>query len=169
MITRVKVKVQPGEPLQFPGICANCSQTAAYWMPVRKWGGHIFRQIDVPVCKECTRLLGRRSWQEERWEKVGWAAAVVAAVLVLSLAFLLFFAPLPFVVRLLLALLTAGLAGYDAWAFARRKRLSSTLPEKQTVLASARITGFSWWSTTLEFGNDHFAERFIDLNKTILV
>jgi hypothetical protein len=47
--------------------------------------------------------------------------------------------------------------------------LSATLPEKKTVLAAARITDFSWWSTTFEFGNDHFAERFVELNRTILI
>lgn len=169
MITQVQVKVKPGESLHFPGICANCSQTAAYWMPVKKWGGYIFRRIDMPVCKECARLLGRRSWKEERWDKIGLIAAVIAAVLVLLLAFLIFFAPLPFLARFILALLAAGLAGYDAWVFTRRKKLSAALPEKKTVLASARITDFSWWTTTFEFGNDHFAERFIDLNRTILV
>lgn len=100
---------------------------------------------------------------------MGWVAAVIAAVLILLLALFLLFAPLPFAVRLILALLMAGLAGYDVWAFARRKRLSATIPEKKTVLASARITNFSWWTTTFEFGNDYFAERFIDLNRTILV
>jgi hypothetical protein len=169
MIIQVKVKVKPGDPLQFPGICAHCSQTAAYWMPVKRWSGRLTRRIDVPVCKDCARLLSRRSWQEERWAKVGWIIAVGAAVLVLLLAFFLLFAPLPFAIRLTLALLAAGLAGYDAWAFARRRGLSATLPEKKTVLAAARITDFSWWSTTFEFGNDHFAERFVELNRTLLI
>lgn len=169
MITQVKVKVKPGDPLQFPGICVHCSQAAAYWMPVKKWGGRLLRRVDVPVCKECARLLGRRSWQEERWAKAGWILAVVTAVLVLSLAFFLLFAPLPSAFRLTLALLAAVLAGYGVWAFARRKGLSAALPEKKTVLAAARITDFSWWSTTFEFDNDHFAERFVELNRTILI
>ncbi len=138
-------------------------------MPLKKWDGRLYRRIDVPVCKACVRLLGRRSWQEERWTKIGWVLAVVAAVLFFSLAFFLLFASLPFVVRFTLSLLMAGLAGYDSWAFARRRGLSATIPEKKTVLASARISDFSWWTTTFEFGNDSFAGRFIDLNKGIVV
>ncbi|MFZ0544859.1 MAG: hypothetical protein WAM60_05450, partial [Candidatus Promineifilaceae bacterium] len=92
-----------------------------------------------------------------------------AAVLVLLLAFFLLFSSLPFALRLVLALLAAALAGYDGWAFARRKGLSATLPEKKTVLAAARITDFSWWTTTFEFGNDQFAERFVNLNKALLI
>ena len=169
MITQVKVKVKPGEPLQFPGICAHCSQPAVGWMPLKKRSGRLFRRIDVPVCQECARLLGRRSWQEERWEKVGRILAAAAAVLVLLLAFLLLFAPLPFAIRLVLALLAAGLAGYDGWAFARRKGLSATIPEKKAVLAAARITDFSWLTTTFAFDNDQFAERFVDLNRSMIV
>jgi hypothetical protein len=169
MITQVKVKVKPGDSLQFPGICAHCSEPAAAWMPLKTWGGRLFRRIDVPVCKECARLLGRRSWQEERWIKIGWAITGGSTLLVFLLAFFLFFAPLPFAIRLMLALLAAGLAGYDAWAFSRRKGLSATIPEKHTILAAAQITDFSWWTTTFEFGNNLFAERFIDLNRAILV
>jgi hypothetical protein len=169
MITEVKVKVKPGDALQFPGICANCSQPAAEWMAVKNWGGRLLRRIDVPVCKECARLLRRRSWHEERWTKLGWFLAGGAAVLVLLLAFFVLFAALPFGIRLILALLAAGLAAYDGWAFARRKGLSATIPEKKAVLAAARISDFSWWTTTFEFGNDRFAERFIDLNRRILV
>jgi hypothetical protein len=54
-------------------------------------------------------------------------------------------------------------------AFARRKGLSATIPEKKAVLAAARISDFSWWTTTFEFGNDIFAERFIDLNRRMLI
>jgi hypothetical protein len=138
-------------------------------MAMKKWNGRLFRRIDVPVCKTCARQMGRRSWQEERWTRVGWVMAMVAAVLIFALAHFLLFASLPMVLRLTLAVVASGLAAYDGYAFARRKGLSATVPEKKEVQAAARITGFSWQTTTFEFGNDSFAERFIALNNNLLV
>jgi hypothetical protein len=167
MSTQVKVKVQAGETLHFPGICVHCSRPAVQWMSLKKPKSRLMRRIDIPVCGQCAAVLGRSSWQEERLLKMGRITAGLIAVLIWLLTFFLLFAPLPLALRLPLSFLAAGLAAYDVWAFAQRKGLAAALPEKKSILAAAQIADFSWRATTFEFRNPLFAEKFVDLNRGV--
>ena len=161
----VKVKVRPGGSVKFPGICAHCTQPAAGQMALKLRDGRRTRIIDIPLCADCHREVGKESGEEERLHRLG-RAVVVAAFLVISLILFLLLGGLdPVVVRLLISVTLGALAGSAFLAYFRRARADAALPEKKAILASARMLDFSWRATTFDFKNEQFYEQFVELNQ----
>lgn len=71
--------------------------------------------------------------------------------------------------RLLLALTLAATAGAVVFFYFRRASAQHARPEKKAILNAARLRDFSWRTTTLEFDDDSFAERFAALNEARVV
>ena len=168
-MSQVKIKARPNRSVRFPGICVHCAQPAADWMGVRKRVGRVTRLIDVPLCRRCASELGRQSGEEERLQKVG--RLVCGVLFLLALALILFLTParLGFMLRLLIALLTASVLTTTVYLWYRRSYFQAARPEKKAIRNSASIANFSWRATTFEFSNETFAERFRDLNEALLM
>jgi len=168
-MSQIKIKVRPRSAVRFPGICVHCAQPAAGWMEVRKRIGRVTRLIEVPLCNRCASELRRQSGEEERLQKIGRLVGSALFLLALALILLLTPARLGFTLRLLIALSTATVLTTAVYLWFRRARFQAARPEKKAIRNSAGITTFSWRATTFEFNNETFAERFRDLNETLLM
>lgn len=138
-------------------------------MPLKKRRGRLTRLIDVPLCDQCAAELRRQSGEEERFARLGRFVAVLAAFLILLLGFVLLPGGMPLLLRLFIAVLLCVLAGLLVLTYFRQRSLAAARPEKRTILASARLTHFSWRATTFQFDNDDFARRFVSLNESQLM
>ncbi len=165
----VKVKVRPGGSVQFPGICANCSQPATERMELRRRSGRRTRFIDVPVCSDCFRELGKESGEEERLRRLARVLAVAVFALVATLVFAFFYRLIPLLAAFIVAMALAALVATALNIFLRRRRIKAARPEKKAILASTGLVGFSWRATTFEFENEEFSERFTELNRERLM
>lgn len=163
---QVKVKIKPGQTLQFPGVCLHCLAPASERMTLRKRVGRITRLIDAPLCSDCAAELRRQSADEERLDKLGWLAAAAIFIVAFVLLFLLLPAGLLF---LFLAAALAILLAAGLYFYLRRAQERAARPQKQAIRAAARISHFSWRAVTLEFANERFARQFKSLNQAILM
>lgn len=169
MSQSVKVKVRPGDTVQFPGICVHCSRPAGERLLLKKRRGRLTRLIDAPLCDQCAAELGRQSGEEERLGRLGRFAAIVIGLLALILGYVLSPSGMPVVIRLVIAVVLAVIAGRLIFTLFRRKSLAAAYPEKIAILDSARINHFSWRATTFCFENEEFADQFVQLNKLRLM
>jgi hypothetical protein len=165
----VKVQVQAGQAVDFPGVCVHCSAPAGERMRLRKRIGRVTRLVDVPLCSDCAGELHRLSGEEERWLKLSWLLSGLVWLVLLAVGLLLLPAGVPFLARFLLALVIALAAAAFTFKYVRQTSLRHARPEKQAILAAARITNFSWRATTFEFANEAFAERFAAINQPQLM
>ena len=168
-MNQVKIKVRPQETVQFPGLCVHCGQPAPVAMPIRKRIGRTTRLIDVPLCLDCAQELRRQSADEERLQKIGRLVSAALFLLTLAVAILLTPASLAFLLRLLTGLLVAGAVTAVSLHFFRRATANAALPEKKAIRQSAQIATFSWRATTFNFENETFAERFKEINESLLM
>lgn len=165
----IKIQARPEETIRFPGLCVHCARPGATPLRLKKRHGRITRQVDVPLCADCAEELTRKSGQEERLEKMGWAAAGGTAVILLILGLLLTPAGLAFWLRLLLGLIVGLGVGTAVLLYFRRRALQHALPTKLAILQSAQIQTFSWRAVTFTFTNETFSERFRALNQPLLM
>lgn len=168
-MNQIKVKVRPKQNIQFPGLCVHCGQPAPASMPIHKRMGRTTRTIAVPLCTSCAQTIARRSGEEERLQKIG--LLVATAVFLITTAIILIATPagLSFILRLLIALLISSGLTFGVATFFRRAIRNAALPEKKAILHAAQIETFSWRATTFSFANDAFTERFVDINKALLM
>jgi len=169
MSQSVKIKVRPGGTVQFPGICVHCSRPAGERFPLKKRRGRLTRLIDVPLCDQCAAELGRNSGEEERMGRLGRFVAIFVGLLVLMVGYVVSPGGLPVVIRLMIAVALAVIAGRLVFAFFWHKSLAAAHPEKIAILDSARMTHFSWRATTFRFNNEDFARQFAQLNELRLM
>lgn len=162
------IKIAPDETMRFPALCTNCARPATESMNLAKRTGRTCRQVDVPLCEQCAEQLNKRSAAEERMQKLSRLLTIVAGVIVLFAALLLFSGTVLWLRLLLALLLGAAAAAVVTWLF-RVAIDRAALPEKKAVLESAQLQAFSWRTATFEFSNDTFVERFMELNEPLLL
>ncbi|MCP4429321.1 MAG: hypothetical protein GY803_32970 [Chloroflexi bacterium] len=138
-------------------------------MALRKRIGRVTRQVDVPLCADCWRKINRESGEEERLGKMGWLAAGGTAVLALTVIFLLTPAEMSLSLRLLVGLALALVLAEFARQLFRRAQRKAMLPVKKAIRQSANLTNFSWRAAVFEFTNETFAERFKEINESLLM
>lgn len=166
---RVKIKVKANEVVRFPGACVHCAYPAAETMPIRKRIDRVTRIIEVPVCENCSETLRKQSAAEERWQKLDYLLAGVAAVLTPWLVlWLLPFQSIP-LIRWTLAIAVTVFVATAVHRLARRARANAALPAKKAIRESAAISYFSWRATTFQFTNEAFIKQFIELNQPSLM
>ena len=165
----IKIKVRPDESVRFPGLCVHCAQPGATPMTVRKRAGRATRLVDVPLCADCAQELRRKAGEEERLERIGWAAGGLKAVLLFAFTLLLTPDGLALGLRLLIGAMTGlGLGTAVLFTF-RRLALKKALPAKKAIRQSAQIDAFSWRPTPFTFANESFYVRFRELNRPLLM
>jgi hypothetical protein len=169
MAQTVKIKLRPGQAAHFPAICVHCAGTAAAAMPLRRRIGRTTRLLEVPVCAGCDQELQQLSAEEERLQKLGWAATGAAAGVTFVLLLIFLPAGLAGMLRLMLALTVALGPAAAVFTYFRRAAQAAARPAKRAVLDSARMVHFSWRATTFEFANDSFARQFTQLNESLLM
>jgi hypothetical protein len=168
MTQQVKVKVKVGQVVRFPGVCVHCANPAGEGMTLRKRIGRLTRLVDVPVCVDCAQTLRRRSGEEERRQRIGYAATGLAFLLAAAVVYALL-PPLAVLLRGGAAVILGVLVASAVQAQLRGLALKAARPEKRMILESARLANFSWRATTFEFSNEAFVERFVDLNEQLVM
>ncbi len=165
----IKIKKQPNQTVRFPGICVHCNKPAAPKMTLQKRIGRVTRQVNAPLCAICLQEINRQSGDEERLSKMGWLAA--GGMAILSLAVVLFLTPagIALSLRLLVGLLLAITLGEFIRQLFQRAQRKAMQPVKKAILQSARLTNFSWRAATFEFTDETFAERFKEINESLLM
>ena len=169
MSRTVKVKVRPGQHVQFPAECIHCNNSAAERLRLRKRIGRTTRLVDAPLCATCAAEIRRLSAEEERWQKLGWVLSTLAGVISLVILLLLIPAGLGLPLRILAALVGALVVAAVVFKLCRREGLRQARPEKRAILEAAQMTNFSWRATTFEFRNERFAEHFAAVNEPRLM
>jgi hypothetical protein len=169
MSQSVRVKIRPDNNLKFPGICVHCGQPAGERMTISKRKGSVTRLIEVPVCIDCFQEFNRRSWAEERWQRIGLLVTGATAIAVLALGFILLPSALPVWLRLLAGIILAGLVSLGLRGIFMQRSAEVARPEKKTVLEAAKMVNFSWRATTFHFSREDFSEQFSRLNEQQLM
>ena len=169
MSQSVRVKIRPENSLKFPAICVHCGQPAGERMRISKRKRSITRLIEVPVCTNCYQEINRRSWAEERWQRIGLLVTGVTGTAVLALSFFLLPAELPVWLRLLAGIILAGLVALGLRGIIKQRSAEMARSEKKAILGAVRMVNFSWRATTFHFSREDFSEKFIKLNEQQLM
>lgn len=162
------IKISPNETMHFPAICTNCARPATENMELVKRSGRSSRQVNVPLCQQCAVQLNKRSAAEERMQKMSRLIVLTSGVLVSFTVFFLLSGSALWLRLFLALLLGIASAAVVNWLF-RTTISKAALPEKRAVLESAQLQSFSWRTATFEFSNDTFADRFVELNESLLL
>ncbi len=165
----VKIKVRPNQTIKFPGICSHCGEPGTHKMLLKKRIGRLTRLVEAPLCANCWRELNRQSGKGERLGKIGWLAAGSMAALSLVVVWTLMPSGMSLPLRLLVALALALVFAELVRQLFQRAQRRAMLPAQQAILQSASLTDFSWQATAFEFTNETFAERFKELNESLLM
>ena len=166
---QIRLKIQPDQTVRFPNICVNCTRLATERTTLRKREGHRTRQVDVPLCAACAAELNRLSGDEERLHKI---VRLLAGVAFMSLVLIvLLVSPDTMLIwfRLLIAAALGAVAALVVYRLFQPLIARAARPQKQAILAAARLDGYSWRSTTFSFANDTFAQRFRALNQELIL
>ena len=169
MSQSVRVKIRPENSLKFPRICVHCGQPAVERMRISKRKRSVTRLIEVPVCNDCYQEINRRSWAEERWQRIGLLVTGTVAVAVLALSFFLLPSELPVWLRLLAGIILAGLVALGLRGIIKQRSAEMARPEKKAILEAVRMVNFSWRATTFQFRRADFSEEFTKLNEQQLM
>ena len=165
---QVKIQARPNETIRFPGLCVHCGQPGGTPLTIRKRNGRFTRQIEVPLCADCAQEARRKSGEEERLERIAWAVAGGAALLLFLAGLLLTPAGLGFWLRLAVGVMLGFGGGTAVLTLLRPRPQRRARPAKQAILAAAQISDFSWRATTFSFTNETFANRFREINQPLL-
>ncbi|MCB0007295.1 MAG: hypothetical protein KDE04_12600 [Anaerolineales bacterium] len=169
MSTLVKVKVQPGQTVSFPGLCVHSLETAVATLPIQARRGRVTRTISVPISLGSWQQLQAETAGEQRWRLLG---RILAGFLALASLFLTpYFIPhlVPFWLRLLIGLALAGLLAFISLRLGDQLSLRQATAAKLAILNAVKMDQFSWRATTFRFSNDAYAEKFRQLNEPYLM
>ncbi len=169
MSTTVKIMVQPGQAVTFPGLCVYNQEPAVATWPIHKRIGRVTRTIAVPVSASTLALLQAFSPAEHRFRRLGQFAAAGGGGLALVTLGVGLPGIIPLPGRLLLGLAVALLLAFVVWRWFRRRSLDRADPAKQAALAAVVLESFSWRATTFRFTSDSYARQFQALNEPYLM
>ena len=164
------VKIQGEHPI-FPGnACVHCLQPSTRHVQIMmlKEGYHV-RQVAMPFCDDCIARREHRSRRQVQFERLSLVANVVLALTVGLWTYTQIShgdsiaggwewgVLLGVLVALILFGLTYMVARAWSWGFRSA--------ETKAALNAVRIRDFDWETTTLEFANETYAERFAQVNR----
>ena len=160
------VQIQGEHPI-FPGnACVHCLQPSTQQVEIvgLKENYHA-RQVSVPFCDDCIALREFKSARQVQFERL---SVVVSVILALTLG-LWTTTRISHLGRWVWGALLGVLVGLIAFGvmymIARAWSWGFRSAETRAVLNTVRIRDFDWETTTLEFANDTYAERFAQVNR----
>jgi hypothetical protein len=166
------VQIQ-GDSAVFPGdACVHCLRPSTERVELLKVKRGTVRKVGVPFCEECTALRSARSRGQVRFERIAvvvsfmlaWAAGIWTYTSVST--WYVLDAQLGWVWGVLLGLLVVAIVFGLLDLFMRPLALRFRSIETKAALAAVVIRDFDWDTTTLEFANEEYAERFELVNQT---
>jgi hypothetical protein len=164
-----------GDSATFPGdACVHCLSPAADTVQLVKVKRSAVRRVRVPYCEDCQVLRTARSAAQVQSERiatlvsflVAWGAGVWVYLSVLSWqAFAVRNGPLW---AGLLGLLLVDIVFAVLHLIGVRWSVRYRSAESKAVLASVRVRAFDWETTTLEFADEAYADRFAQANPSVV-
>jgi hypothetical protein len=161
-----------GDQPSFPvNACVNCLRPAERRVPVVKVKGRLVRKVSVPLCDDCVALRQAKSRRQVLFERVAVASSLLLALAVGMWAYASVVAEEHSIregmwgalVGTALAVSVFGLMYAMIRPWAERFRG----PESKAVWRAITIREFDWDTTTLEFANEAYAERFEQVNPVV--
>ena len=167
-----------GDRAKFPaGACVHCLRPATQEIELvrikaRLSGLYAVRKVQAPFCDACVKLRQAKTRRQVLFERVAVAQSLLLAVVVgvylyvttASVGVGVWAGGGNVAWRALLGVLSAqvvfGLLYLVARPWARRFQS----PDTRAALRAVSIAGFDWETTTLEFADAEYAERFRQAN-----
>jgi hypothetical protein len=169
-----------GDRATFPaGACVHCLRPATQKIELvrvkgRLSGGYAVRKVEVPFCDACVALREAKTPRQVLFQRVAIGqslllSAVVAVYVYVTTASIgsgVWRVTGNWTWRALLGVLSGqvvfGILYLVVRPWARRFRSAET----RAALRAVSIAGFDWETTTLQFADDEYAERFIRANSS---
>jgi hypothetical protein len=133
--------------------------------------GYVVRKVGVPFCDECIALRDAKSLLQVRFERVAVVNSVLLALAVGAWVLESVSSEPAFrsdrvgvwglLLGLLVAMILFGVMYLVVRPWSRRFRSAET----KAALRAVTIRAFDWDTTTLEFANVEYAERFAQVNR----
>jgi hypothetical protein len=160
------VQIQGERPV-FPGdACVHCLQPSTEKVEiVMVKENYRVRKMDVPFCTRCAALRVSKSRRQVQFERLAVTSNILLALTIGAWTYTrinnlgrwIWGALL----GLLVSLIVFGLLYMIVRLWARGFRTAET----KAALRAVWIRDFDWETTTLEFDNDEYAERFAQVNR----
>ncbi len=149
----------------------HCLRPSAGTVAVFRVKRSTVRKVSVPFCEECLALREHKSHAQIQVERIAtvvsfllsWAAGIWTYLSVLDWPVLE--GERSWVWAVLLGALSVAMAFGTLYLVVRPLSRAFRSPETKAVLASVRIRSFDWETTTLEFADEGYAERFARVNR----
>ncbi|MBC8444894.1 MAG: hypothetical protein H8D77_02105 [Chloroflexi bacterium] len=161
-----------GDRAVFPvNACVHCMRPSTRDVEIVKVKGYVVRRVGVPFCDECIALREAKSPLQVRFERVAVVNSILLAMAV-GMWVLVSISSEPafrsdrvevwgLLLGLLVAMIVFGVMYLVVQPWSRRFRSAET----KAALRAVTIKAFDWDTTTLEFANQEYAERFAQVNR----
>jgi hypothetical protein len=161
-----------GDSALFPGdACVYCLSPTTHRVQLLKVKRSAVRRVSVPLCERCAAAREAKSLFQMRFERAAAAASFLAAwaigvwVYLAALSWNAMRVENGVLWSALLGLLTVECVFGLLYLITRRWSSYYRSDETKAVLASVRIRDFDWETTSLEFADPAYAERFARANQ----
>jgi hypothetical protein len=168
-----------GDQATFPaGACVHCLRPAARLVELtrvrkRRSGGYATRRIQVPFCDACVALREAKSPRQLLFERVAVAQSALLAVVVGVYVYTMTASLQQGVWRMggnwawraLLGVLSAHLVVGILYLIIQPWARHFQSADTRSALRAVSIADFDWETTTLEFADAEYAERFVQANQ----
>ena len=160
-----------GDSAIFPGdACVHCLRPFEDRVSIYRVKHSTVRRVSVPFCTECLALRETKSPTQIQVERFATAASFLLAWIggvwvytrVLTWPFLA--GEREWAWAVLLGVLAVVILFGSLYLFVRPLSERFRSPETQAVLDAVKIRDFDWDTTTLEFADEGYAERFALVN-----
>jgi len=161
-----------GDSALFPGdACVHCLSPTQHRVELLKVKRSAVRRVRVPLCEKCAAVRDARSPAQMRFQRIAAAAGFLAAwasgvwIYLAVVAWDAASVPEGPVWAALLGLLTVTSVFGVLYTIAKPCSLRFRSDEAKAVSACVRIQDFDWETTTLEFADAGYADRFARANQ----
>jgi len=161
-----------GDSAIFPGdACVHCLRPFDNQVSIYRVKRSTVRRVSVPFCAECLALRKAKSPMQVQVERIAtvvsfvlsWIGGVWVYMRVLTWPFLA--GEREWAWAILLGVLAVVVLFGLLYLFVRPLSERFRSPETQAVLDAVKIRDFDWDTTTLEFADEGYAERFALVNQ----
>ncbi len=161
-----------GDSALFPGdACVHCLSPTEHRVELVKVRRATVRRVRVPLCEACTTVRDDKSPVQLRFERIAAVVSFLAAwasgvwVYLVVVAWEAASVPRGPVWGALLGLLAVTCVFGVLYTIARPWSLHYRSDQAKAVAACVRIHDFGWETTTLEFADAAYADRFARANQ----
>lgn len=161
-----------GDKAIFPGdACVHCLRPFDDKVSIYRVKRSAVRRVSVPFCAECLVLRETKSAMQIRVKRIATAVSFLLSwigglwVYVQVLAWPILVGEREWAWAILLGVLAVVVLFGSLYLLVRPLSERFRSPETQAVIDAVKIRDFDWDTTTLEFADEGYAERFALVNQ----